>query len=153
MNYLINKYIKEQKNIYQTKTIAQSSLSNEIILTLKEQSILTIYDLLTASEEILESIFNNTPKSLEEIQEYIFSIHSDIMDEMDSFPKLEEWNMFLDAVNEQVSLDPLTCVLCYENQSAFSMNIADNININVCNECSKKIKEKICDFLITRDLW
>lgn len=61
--------------------------------------------------------------------------------------------MFLDTVNELMSLNPLTCVVCGEKPSAKSMNIADGININVCNECAMIIKKKICDFLIIRDLW
>lgn len=154
MKYLIYKYIKEHKNFYQSKSISQSSLNSEIVSKLKKQNIFTIYDLLTASKETIKSIFNNnSSNAVEEIDEYIFSISSDITDELDNFPPLEEWNEFLDAVNELMSINPLTCALCGEMPSAYTINLIDDCHINICSNCAEKSKNQIYNFLVRRNLW
>lgn len=153
MSNLITEYIENHKDLFQSKTIDKCSLSIEIILVLKKQNILTVYDLLTASEKTIESIFNSSFNAIEEINEYIFAIHSDITDELDNFPPLEEWNEFLDAVNELMSINPLTCSWCGRRPSAYTINLTDNCCINICSNCAKKTRKIIYNFLVKKNLW
>lgn len=152
MANLIQDYIEQHRDSYIKKLIADSRLSPETRSTLLESNILSFYDLLTASEDRLETVFKNCRNGLEEIEDFIFYIQSDIIDDLDSFPELEEWNMFLDAVNDVMSIDPLKCSLCFENPSAYSINIANERYINICENCAGKIKVQILDLLINKGL-
>lgn len=152
MKNLIDEYIEKNKTILIKKLILDSSLSSESKAILINNNIYTIYDLLTA-ENKLKKIFYFNPNSLEEIEDYIFSLKTDITDEIDNFPQLNEWNMLLDALNEKMSLNPLTCVLCDEKPSAYSINVASNESINICNDCASSIKNRINSFLVDKDLW
>jgi len=152
MEKLIKDYIEQHRDLYIEKLISDNSLSPETRSILIENNILSFYDLLIVSKDRLETIFKDSYNGMEEVEDFIFYIQSDIIDELDSFPELEEWNMFLDAVNDVMSIDPLKCSLCFENPSAHSMNIANERYINICEKCARKIKAQILDLLINKGL-
>lgn len=153
MKELIIEYIEQHKEVYIQSLIVDSNLSTKSKSILIENNILSIYELLTIPKATSKLISAISSDSAEEIADYIFSIHSGIIDELDSFPELEEWNMFLDAINEIMSLDPLKCALCMERKAAFSMNIANQRYINICEVCAERIKVPISDFLISKGLF
>lgn len=152
MMNLIDEYIKRNKRNLSKIQIFDSELSSTSKIVLINNNIRTVYDLLI-SEHKLKKIFCSKPQSLDEIEDYIFSLKSDITDELDCFPQLEEWDMFLEALNEVIGLDPLTCILCGENPSAYSINLADNESINICYTCAETIRKNIYRFLNERELW
>ena len=152
MTELIDKYIQNNKSVYMETLISDSSLSSESKTILINNNICTIYDLLIAANK-LEKLFYFNPCCLEEIEDYIFSLKSNITDELDCFPELEEWNVFLEALDEIVSLEPLICALCGKHSSAYSIRIADEQYINVCDNCAAIIKKHIYTFLNEKDLW
>lgn len=149
---LIDEYIKKNKQNLSKILISDSELSSVSKIILNNNKICTVYDLLT-SEHRLKMLFQSKPEYLEEIDNYIFSIRSDITDELDCFPQLEEWNMLMDALNEAIGLDPLTCVLCGKNPSNYSIDLANNESINICDTCADIIRKNIYRFLIERELW
>lgn len=88
-----------------------------------------------------------------ELKDYLLELENNIVNSFDDFPPLEEYNMFLDAVNELMTLDPLRCVLCGKMPSTYKLNIADNTYINFCKDCGYKIKDSIYSFLSDKCFW
>lgn len=149
---LIDKY-DINSEMFDCKSIKDSCLSGDSQNFLIDNNIITLLDLISMNLDNLENFSGYRKSYGREIQNYLFEIENEIINNLSDFSPLEEWDMFLDAVNELMSLNPLTCVLCGENPSAISMNIAEQVDINICEECSNKIKENIYSFLSEKCLW
>ncbi len=151
-NSLLEKY-KINIDTYKNTMIKDSDLSLKTKKMLVNNNILTIADLLWRNPNTYKDFLGYNKASVLELDEFLLELETDIINELDNFPILEEWNMFLDAINELMSLEPLTCAMCRELPSAFSINLADNRYVNVCCVCADKIRNQVYEFLDDTHLW
>ncbi len=149
---LIDKY-EINVQLYKCKSINDSSLSDGSKNMLLDNNINTLLDLICLNPDCINDFFGYKQAYGTEIEDYLLELENNIVNSFDDFPPLEEYNMFLDAVNELMTLDPLRCVLCGKMPSTYKLNIADNTYINFCKDCGYKIKDSIYSFLSDKCFW